>query len=1015
LVHFDGHGTYVNLADLRPDDEDGNGTGDPAAAGDANSGDGNGEVALSVAGPVRAGQHGYLLFEDPDSPTNQKFVDGLALGQLLAATGVSVLVLNAGRSAYAEAPPEPLDVEVGHDDAPAYDSFAAEAAKAGLVGVVAMRYDVYVLTMVQFVADLYAALLAGQSLGAAVTAGRRQLAAQPNRAMASGPWPLQDWMVPVVYEAAPLILFRPATTTGQPKLLVNVGSAMPNPGAGSPRPPDIGFFGQDGTLLALDRAFDISQVVLLHAFAGAGKTATAAEFARWYQATGGLLHPVAGGGPVLWSSFEHYPPLDRLLDAAGNVFVAALEASGIHWHAITDAAERRGLVLQILQQVPVLWVWDNTDPVTGFPPGTRSAWTQDEQDQIAGFLRDLAQQTKCKVLLTSRRVDSDWLGDLPTGVALSALPMREAIQFTQALAERHGHNVSDVADWRPLLRYAAGNPLTITVLVGQALRDGLTSREQIEGFVARLRAGESDLDDDEAQSRSRSLSTALDYGMAAAFTDAERTQLAALCLFQETVDVDALVFMGARENPHQLIEMATLDRESGNALLDRATEIGVLTALGGGTYTIHSTLPWYLRPLYQRTIGRDETGPDDTGRAKAAYATAIARLGLQYSQWHRQSPTQAVDLLRVAEANLLHVCVLATRAAHWVEALACMQGLHIFYRALGRTAEWARLVDELVPYLVDPVTGGPLPGREQQWAMLTDYRVRIARDVRDWPAARQLQDAAIAFDRQQATDALHVPAEELDDLQRHQIRNLAVDLLDLGQILREQDDPGCVQPFMEAMELYRRIGDRHGEDIIAFNLGDAFRNIPALRDLDQAEHWYRRHLELVEEHDTLGRARGTMQLGNIASERFDDARAAGAPQEQLLRYLNDAAAAYYRVLDLTPKDAADDLAVAHGALGNAYNRAGQTDQALTHYVKSIQYDERQDNRYRAGRTRLNAALTLRLAGRHHDAILYARAALRDAETVGTGAAALADKARQLIAELEQEPADEHHSTAGDDA
>ena len=55
-----------------------------------------------------------------------------------------------------------------------------------------------------------------------------------------------------------------------------------------PPPPDIGFWGRDETLLALDRAFDGQHVVLLHGYAGSGKTATAAEFARWYAATGGL-------------------------------------------------------------------------------------------------------------------------------------------------------------------------------------------------------------------------------------------------------------------------------------------------------------------------------------------------------------------------------------------------------------------------------------------------------------------------------------------------------------------------------------------------------------------------------------------------------------------------------------------------------------------------------------------------------------------------------------------------------
>jgi hypothetical protein len=71
---------------------------------------------------------------------------------------------------------------------------------------------------------------------------------------------------------------------------------------------------RDETLLALDRGFDRRNVVLLHAFAGSGKSATVAEFARWYDRTGGI------NGPVLFDSFERYRPLPRLLDKIGTVF-----------------------------------------------------------------------------------------------------------------------------------------------------------------------------------------------------------------------------------------------------------------------------------------------------------------------------------------------------------------------------------------------------------------------------------------------------------------------------------------------------------------------------------------------------------------------------------------------------------------------------------------------------------------------------------------------------------------------
>ncbi|HEY1347626.1 MAG TPA: CHAT domain-containing protein, partial [Streptosporangiaceae bacterium] len=225
VVHFDGHGTWLDLAGLKDEESSGGGPGSAGAGG----GGGGIEFSplrygLSAAGPVREGQHGYLLFEDPGSQQNQQLVDGPALGRLLTGTGVPVLVLNACRSAYTEARDQPAGTPgpatggtgtgpaAGGEDAltgdvhariRAYGSLAAEIADIGVPGVVAMRYNVYVVTAAQFMADLYAHLLAGRSLGQAATAARQALAADPVRQIGSIPVSLQDWAVPVIYEAAP--------------------------------------------------------------------------------------------------------------------------------------------------------------------------------------------------------------------------------------------------------------------------------------------------------------------------------------------------------------------------------------------------------------------------------------------------------------------------------------------------------------------------------------------------------------------------------------------------------------------------------------------------------------------------------------------------------------------------------------------------------------------------------------------------------------------------------------------
>ena len=191
----------------------------------------------------------------------------------------------------------------------------------------------------------------------------------------------------------------------------------------------------------------------------------------------------------------------------------------------------------------MLWIWDNVEPVAGFPDGTASAWIEAEREKLANFLRD-ARQTKAKFLLTSRRDERGWLGDLPARVPVPPMPMQERVQLARALAEKHGRRLTEVEDWQPLLRFTHGNPLTLIVVVGQALRDGLKTKAQIETFVFRLRSGESAFEDEASEGRSKSLGASLSYGFERAFSEAEHKQLALLHFFQGIVQVQALRLMG---------------------------------------------------------------------------------------------------------------------------------------------------------------------------------------------------------------------------------------------------------------------------------------------------------------------------------------------------------------------------------------------------------------------------------------------------------------------------------------
>ncbi len=998
VVHFDGHGAFVEMdavieAMKKKDEERKTALQKLLAEIGINNAHRFDAAETVYPKGQRAGRHGYLCFENPEHPENLRFADGEDIGNLLAETGVPVLVLNACRSAHAEAPEKPEENPDAagadpHAQTRAFGSLAQEIVNAGTAGVVAMRYNVYVVTAAQFVADLYGSLIAGNPLGKAVTLGRKGLADDPIRDITGDALALQDWCVPVVYEAGPIVLFPERAAEKTLKITLSDSRATPSRGhldPDLPPTPDAGFWGRDETILALDRAFDDHRVALLHAYAGSGKTAAVAEFARWYALTGGV------NGPVLFTSFTQYKPLARVLDKFGQVFGPTLEQqAGINWLARSDD-ERRGIALQVMAQVPVLWIWDNVEPVAGFPTGTESFWSPDEQKELADFLR-AARETKAKFLLTSRRTEKPWLGDLPVRITLPAMPMHEREQMARGLAKKHHRKLRDLKAWRPLLRFTDGNPLTLTVLVGQALRDGLTAEAQVSEFVEKLSRGETAFEDEETEGRDRSLAASLNYGFENAFSEDERRILALLYFFQGFVDVDALKFMGNPKKDFALPALRNQTRETLIPLLDRAAEVGLLTALGGGYYTIHPALPWFFKGLFERLYPEDPL-------PERAFVEAVGDLGNYYHKQYGAGNRDVIAPLTREEPNLLHARRMARANEWWDPVTSAMQGLRQLYDHHGRRAEWKRLVEEITPDFVDPAIDGPLPGREDQWGLVTEYRVRLAREERNWTEAKRLQTVHVEWNREKAAPYLEMPPEELDATGRHRIRTLAVSVEELGHIQREMGSEQCIESYEEDYKLSNLIDDKPVAAVTAFNLGHAYKNIPAIRDLKKAEEWYARSLELRDERDRKGRGQCLGQMGNVAFNQFKEAREAQKPNEELLEHINTALRHYHKALELIPGDAVDDLAVAQNQIGNIYYSVGNVDSGVKHWRESVRYEESQGTFYGAAQTRFNIAIALAQSGRISDALDYAHAALRNFEMYGDRAPADIEKTKGLIQEL----------------
>jgi len=369
---------------------------------------------------------------------------------------------------------------------------------------------------------------------------------------------------------------------------------------------------------------------------------------------------------------------------------------------------------------------------------------------------------------------------------------------------------------------------------------------------------------------------------------------------------------------------------------------------------------------------------------------------------------EAIQPLALEESNLLHARRLARRLGWWSPVIAAMQGLKMLYQYQGRQTEWSRLVAECVSDYCK-AEDGPVSGREDGYTLVMGYRVDLARQLdHDLARAADLQAKQVDWVRQQAAEALGLPGDApLDAERRNRVRSLGAWLAALGDCLREQGSGDCIARYLEAIGHCRRIGDTTAEAITQLNLGLAYKDIPAIRDLDSAESAYRRSLDLSDPNDALQHSKCLQAIGMVYHQRFDAALARGEPETVLLDQAQSAETHLLRALALCPVGAIADLGPMHNELGNLYHAVGQTERAREHYEQAVQLAERVGDRYSAGKIRFNlAVLYLDSAEREaalprrrdllHRAQAYAQSALRDFGHYQGRAADLEAQAQQLI-------------------
>ncbi|MEH2250063.1 CHAT domain-containing protein, partial [Nostoc sp.] len=642
---------------------------------------------------------GVLIFENEQG--NEQAVSAREIAQYLTDCRVPIFVLNACKSG-----------QVGEE---AFSSVAGQLVKLGAKGVVAMAYSVYAKGAEHFIGRLYGELVRGECIATAVAAGRKSMSIEKMRPSPKGNLPLQDWFVPVLYQQEPYTPFVPQKTA--PSFADLMAQADNTPASSKavnlPDESAYGFIGRDYEILRLERAFRQNHLVLVQGMGGVGKTELAAGFARWLDDTQGREH-------IFFTSFEQGAGLSQVINQIGR-------ALGGEKFSQIMPEQQDAVVREYLQTHPCLLIWDNFEPVNGFPTGNEPLLSREERNKLKRFLKEL-RGGKSWVLITSRR-EEPWLDCGYSLIDLRGLSQADAQELAAKILQTVGVERKNLpAEYLELLQLLGGHPLSLRVVLPH-----LQTQTPVQ-LIEALRRGLDTFRGQEEEGREKSLTVSLDYSFAK-LSERTRQHLPFLGLFSERVNAHWLYqFSESSDNSYgqayQAVFRENLQKPDWIRILNEAAAAGVLEYLGYETiYKIHPALPWYLRQqlntivslrversgmFAQRSAGKQSHDTDKSGDGFASLAmtdkTSLAMTGEEvinelekkllifyaglagsYRKQLISKAELATFVLRVEEPNLLQNLRLAEQQQEWAYAQSILQALGDVYERLGRKPEFKSL------------------------------------------------------------------------------------------------------------------------------------------------------------------------------------------------------------------------------------------------------------------------------------------------------------------------------------
>jgi hypothetical protein len=626
---------------------------------------------------------GYIVFEGDPDPAATSYMDGGRLGDVLAENGVRVLVLNACRSGYQ---PERQVAAAGAAEPNArLGSLAMRVASAGVQGVVAMRYDVYVETAARFVRQLYDAIDRGDSLATSVTAARRDLArvAAEDATAPVG----KAWAIPAVYEAAGaqvVLATRPDAERDRPAPAADETLTVP----------------RHDVFFALDRGMLHGGVALLQGWAGIGKTTTSAEFTQWYRATqtmtGPVVHMVTGAD---WTAAT----------VMGHV---ADELSANGFDAPSEAREDPVALGRFLGDAGALLAWEMRPEALA-----RQSPPTEHDREVVRTLLEAGAAAGARTIVESRSRVS-WLHSPQLSFDLQPLSLADdSYDILTPVLARAGIRFEPF-ELFPVVQFSLGNPRTVSRLAEDLVDRQVQTHEELRNYARHLDAGATRVPGDPWQPDPERL-TGVDV-LVQNFSGPERDVIALLSLFRGMLWGPALAALG--EGEAGIPEVHEVGREGITALLVHGSELGLLSQDQAPFFFIHPSAAYDLSEIFETSYGSSAHATSRHGDVERTWAEYFGNFGRDVAA--RATDHKVHNAVLWNERNLVRAWGLAI-ANGWPRVLSgTLRGLHTVFWHTGRRPQWESIIRMSAQACAD--AGG---GLEVDWTDVREDLRQLASEV----------------------------------------------------------------------------------------------------------------------------------------------------------------------------------------------------------------------------------------------------------------------------------------------